>query len=80
MPIETKFDDYYRSDLDLINQIDQEVQEAKASAGARIFSFSHNIEEPPGGNPIYTELSHGLDRIAKDPLVSHHGLYACAIS
>ncbi|VBP13364.1 S8 family peptidase [Burkholderia pseudomallei] len=66
MPIETKFDDYYRSDLDLINQIDQEVQEAKASAGARIFSFSHNIEEPPGGNPIYTELSHGLDRIAKD--------------
>lgn len=66
LPLEDEYDQYYQSDLDLINQIELEVQDAKASVGARIFSFSHNIEEPPGGNPIYTELSNGLDRIARD--------------
>lgn len=66
IPEVDNFDAYYRSDLDLIAQLEQEVQEASAAAKTRVFSFSHNIEEPPGGNPTYTELSHGLDRIARE--------------
>lgn len=66
IPAVDNFDAYYRSDLDLIAQLEQEVQEANAAVKTRIFSFSHNIEEPPGGNPTYTELSHGLDRIARE--------------
>lgn len=66
IPREDKYYTYYPSDLHLITQIELEVQDAKAAVGARIFSFSHNIEEPPGGSPVYTELSNGLDRIARE--------------
>lgn len=58
--------DYFQSDLDLVGQIEFAVQEAKGAANARVFSFSHNFEEPPGGNPTYTDLSQGLDRIARE--------------
>lgn len=66
IPRVDKYDLYYRSDLDLVDKIEADVREAKTAVKARIFSFSHNIEEPPGGNPTYTELSHGLDRIARE--------------
>ena len=66
VPEETRFNSYYSSELDLVTQIELDVADARASVGARVFSFSHNVEEPPGGNPTYTELSQGLDRIALD--------------
>lgn len=66
IPREDKYGEYFASDLDLVRQLEVEVQDAKAMAKARIFSFSQNFEEPPGGNPTYTELSHGLDRIARE--------------
>lgn len=66
IPRVDKFDQYYRSELDLVRQIEVEVQDAKVAANARVFSFSHNFEEPPGGTPTYTELSHGLDRISRE--------------
>lgn len=66
IPKQNKFDDYYQSDMDLVLQIESEVIEAKAKTRARVFSLSHNVEEPPGGNPTYTELSQGLDRIARE--------------
>ena len=66
IPKRQKFDDYYQSDMDLVLQIEREVIEAKAKTKARVFSLSHNVEDPPGGNPTYTELSQGLDRIARE--------------
>ena len=66
IPSVDAFDTHYYSHLDLVNQIEVDVIEAKAAAKARVFSFSHNLEEPPGGSPAYTELSHGLDRIARE--------------
>lgn len=66
IPQEHAYDLYYKSDLDLVRQLEIEVQDAKAAAKARVFSFSHNFEEPPGGSPTYTDLSLGLDRIARE--------------
>jgi hypothetical protein len=66
IPREDAYDLYYKSELDLVSQIEQEVQEAKVAAQARVFSFSHNFDEPPGGIPTYTDLSQGLDRIARE--------------
>lgn len=66
IPKQHKFGDYYLSDMDLVLQIEREVIEAKAKTRARVFSLSHNVEDPPGGNSTYTELSQGLDRIARE--------------
>ena len=66
IPKRQKFEDYYQSEIDLVLQIEREVIEAKAKTKARVFSLSHNVEDPPGGNPTYTELSQGLDRIARE--------------
>jgi len=66
IPQADRYNEYYNSDLALIDSIEFGVIEAKAAIKARVFSFSHNIEEPPGGNPAYTDLSHGLDRIARE--------------
>lgn len=65
LPRSAMFETYYPSDLHLVDQIEQDVMAAKAAVNARVFSFSHNFEEPPGGMPTYTDLSHGLDRIAR---------------
>lgn len=66
IPRDEVYDLYYKSELDLVTQLELEVQDAKVAAKARVFSFSHNFEEPPGGNPAYTDLSQGLDRIARE--------------
>lgn len=66
IPLNERYNQYYRSDMDMVQQIELEVQAANVAVNARIFSFSHNFEEPPGGSPVYTELSNGLDRIARD--------------
>ncbi len=66
IPAANRFNKYYRSEFELVQQIEVDVQEAKKAVNARVFNFSHNFEEPPGGSPAYTELSNGLDRIARD--------------
>ncbi|MBL0729672.1 S8 family peptidase [Piscinibacter sp. HJYY11] len=65
LPQDHMFSMYHRSELHLVDLIEQEVVDAKAATGARVFCFSHNLDEPPGGTPIYTDLSHGLDWIAR---------------
>lgn len=67
VPHDAFYDRNYRSDLDFVLTIEQEVKAAKATVGARVFCFSHNFENPPGqGGPRYPDLSAGLDRIARE--------------
>lgn len=67
VPHDTFYDQNYRSDLDFVLAIEQEVKSAKAAVNARVFCFSHNFENPPGyGGPQYPDLSAGLDRIARE--------------
>lgn len=67
VPSEAFYERNYRSDLDFVLTIEQEVKAAKAAVNARVFCFSHNFEHPPGyGGPQYPDLSAGLDRIARE--------------
>lgn len=63
MPTGDHFSKYYGDHQDFLHALDDEVRKAKQAAGARIFCFSHNVEQLIP-SATYDELSMGLDQIA----------------
>lgn len=63
MPTEEYFSKYYGDHQDFLHALNEEVRRAKESVGARVFCFSHNVEQLVR-SATYDELSMGLDQIA----------------